>query len=405
MKYTNILTLTLSLAGLSSLLTGAAAQIDTGILVAGYDGFVRTLSLQNNQLSEINKTTGCGANPTWLSLDFANQRLWCLDEGWNTVNGSLNTFDIEDNLRLQPYQSRNVSAGPVQSNFFAKGSQIAIAQFGGGPGSNIRGGLTVHSIVPEGKLQGSPLNITFDALPQPGPQKGQDVPRGHGVVVDPTGRHLVVTNYGADKLHVFHITKDGKLVKGPEMETPPGSAPRHAQFLAAKNNATYLFVLSEIANTVTTYNVTYDAAHRLHLFPPSRVIDTLGGNATTETRNVSRAGEIQISPDKRFLMVSNRLDKFTPTSDSLSTFAINADGSLTFLQRIAVGGSAPRHFVLNKKGNRVLVSVTANSTVVVFERDVKTGLLREEALASFRIDTAATPGGDMAGVPMAVWYE
>ena len=406
MKYSTILN-TVALAAVTS--AAPATDSKTGILVASFDGFVHSVNLENSAgkytLTTINKTTGCGGTPTWLALEYAQQRLWCLDEGWNTVNGSLNTFDVEDGLTLRPTQHRNVSAGPVQSKFFAGGSKIAVAQFGGAPGSNIGGGLTLHSINPDGTLKEGFTNITFDALTKAGPQPSQDVPRGHGVVLDPTGRNLLVTDYGADKLRIFHHVNNA-LVAGPEMETSPGSGPRHARFYASPNNGTnYLFVLSEFANTITTYNVSYGAGLTMSLTPPSRVIDTFGGDASADTKNTSRAGEIQISPDKRFVIVGNRLDKFTPTSDSLSTFAINADGSLKFIQRVAIGGTAPRHFTLNKAGDKVLVSLTANSTIAVFARDIKSGMIDGKALATLAIDTKAAGATENAGIPAAIWYE
>lgn len=406
---------TLGIAATSMLLPGVSAQDTTGIFVAGYDGFVRTVNLQNQDgafsLNEVNKTDGCKGNPSWLSLDHGNQRLWCVDEGWATINGTLNTFDVEDGGNLVAYQSRNISAGPVQTKFFAKGSKLAVAQFGGAAGSNIRGGITVHSIDADGALQGDATNITFDALEQPGPKPGQDVPRGHGVTLDPTGNHLVVTDYGADKIRVFDVAND-TVTKGIEMEADPGSAPRHAVFHSSgclrnwDNSAPlFLFVLAENANTITTYNVTYDTASgSMELSTPVKSIDTFGGNATQEMLDNAKASEIQISPDKNFVIVSNRMDNFTETGDSLSTYKIETDGSLTFVQRAAVGGKSPRHFAVNRAGDKVLVSLTASSSITVLSRDVDSGMIGEP-LATLAINTTVEGTTENAGIPAAVWYE
>lgn len=392
----------LALLGTSSLVS---AQRPTAIFVAGYDGHVRTVNLANKDgkytLSEVNKTDGCKTNPTWLSLDFGAQRLWCLDEGWVTGNGTLNSFDVEDGGSLVHTQRRNVSASPVQTKFLAGGSQLAIAQYGGPANSSIRGGLTIHKVKADGTLSCS-TNYTFEALEQPGPKPGQDVPRAHGVVTDPTGKWLVVPDYGADKIRTFRITENRTVIKGVEMETPPGSAPRHAQF-AKLGESTYLFVLAENANTIATYEVTY-VKYVLHLSTPKRVIDTFGGKATAEVLQKAKAAEIQITPDKQFLMVSNRLDKSFPDSDSISTYRINADGSLTFVQLAPVGGLAPRHFTLNKAGDMVLVSLTASSKIAVLKRDPVTGKIGE-TLASLAINTTTVAGGEPAGIPAAIWYE
>jgi 6-phosphogluconolactonase (cycloisomerase 2 family) len=80
-------------------------------------------------------------------------------------------------------------------------------------------------------------------------------------------------------------------------------------------------------------------------------------------------------------MVSNRNDKSVTTangqSDSLVTFAPQADGSLQFIQIAAAGGSTPRHFSFNKAGDLIAVGLQGNSLVVILERDVATGAIGE----------------------------
>lgn len=408
MRSTTITTLGLAVLGF---IGSASAESTSAIFVAGYDGSVRTVNLkeQNGKfsLTEVNKTDGCKTNPTWLSLEAEQQRLWCLDEGWVTGNGSINTFDVEEGGVLRHTQRRSVSAGPVQSKFLNRGSKLAVAQFGGPPDQGIRGGLTVHDISENGTMTGPVHNLTFDALATPGPKPGQDVPRGHGVTLDPSGKWMVITDYGADKLRTYSIANDGTFSLGVEMETPAGSAPRHAVFSRGcggpKGTHPYLFVLSENANTVTTYNVSYKN-DVLQLSTPSRVIDTFGGNATQETLDKAKAGEIQITRDNRFIVVTNRLDESFPGSDSIATYRINTDGSLTFVQLAPVGGISPRHFAVNRAGDKVLVSITKTSKIAVLSRDKVTGKIGE-ALATLDIDTKPAAGGEAAGIPAAIWYE
>ncbi|KAH0150557.1 3-carboxy-cis,cis-mucoante lactonizing enzyme, partial [Aureobasidium melanogenum] len=97
------------------------------------------------------------------------------------------------------------------------------------------------------------------------------------------------------------------------------------------------------------------------------------------------AAEIAISPDNRFLIVSNRnntsFDIPNPSphnttsipSDSLSTFALQKDGSLKHIQLWPAGGMFPRHFSLNKWGDLLAVGLQYDKSVVVFERDVALG--------------------------------
>ena len=60
-------------------------------------------------------------------------------------------------------------------------------------------------------------------------------------------------------------------------------------------------------------------------------------------------------------------------SDSISTFRINDDASLSLVQIAPSGGYLPRQFSLNRGGDMVAVGHQGSSTVVVWERDIESG--------------------------------
>ena len=45
------------------------------------------------------------------------------------------------------------------------------------------------------------------------------------------------------------------------------------------------------------------------------------------------------------------------------------------LHSIAVGGTSPRHFALNALGDRIAIAVQREGMIVVFERNVETGMV------------------------------
>jgi 6-phosphogluconolactonase (cycloisomerase 2 family) len=94
------------------------------------------------------------------------------------------------------------------------------------------------------------------AAPGPNPSR-QDVPHEHEVILDPTGSFIVVPDLGADLLRIFAINKTTNMLsESSTFATAPGSGPRHGAFLKAAN-ATYLFVMSELSNTIASYSVAY----------------------------------------------------------------------------------------------------------------------------------------------------
>lgn len=76
-------------------------------------------------------------------------------------------------------------------------------------------------------------------------------------------------------------------------------------------------------------------------------------------------------------------------SDTLSTFSINVDGTLSLVQLAPSGGYSPRQFALNKAGDQIAVGHQNNQTVVIWNRDVETGKIVEGAPAAVIMLTGA----------------
>lgn len=62
-------------------------------------------------------------------------------------------------------------------------------------------------------------------------------------------------------------------------------------------------------------------------------------------------------------------------SDTLSTFSINDDGTLTLVQLAPSGGWSPRQFALNQDGSMLAVGHQNNDSVVLWQRDLASGLI------------------------------
>ena len=124
-------------AGLLSLgLAGSASA--TLLYVASYAGTVTTLrlTLPNDDcvdgtaatLATISNSTGCGPNPSWLTLDYSKNILFCLDEGLNDPYGGVASFYVNDDGTLTTLNRLEVIQGPVSiAEFGAGGHGLAIA--------------------------------------------------------------------------------------------------------------------------------------------------------------------------------------------------------------------------------------------------------------------------------------
>ncbi|MEO6455316.1 MAG: beta-propeller fold lactonase family protein, partial [Ginsengibacter sp.] len=85
------------------------------------------------------------------------------------------------------------------------------------------------------------------------------------------------------------------------------------------------------------------------------------------------SADIHVSPDGKFLYVSNRGDENT-----LTIFSVDqATGRLALKGYQSTMGKTPRNFLIDPTGNFLLVANQNTDNVVVFKRNKQTGLLQQ----------------------------
>jgi 6-phosphogluconolactonase len=196
-----------------------------------------------------------------------------------------------------------------------------------------------------------------------GPSPRQKTPQAHGVAVDPTHRYVLVPDFGADRLFVYHFegaTRTLSPAQVPFEPLPPGSGPRHLQF---HPNGRFLYLDTEMSAEVRTYR--WDAAAgRLQL------LQTLSPYPAGYAGEKS-AAELAISRDGGYLYLSLRGDQ-----DSIIVYAINQrSGALKEMQRVPAGGKSPWSFGIEPTGHWMLVTNIASNSVNELRIDPTTGKL------------------------------
>jgi 6-phosphogluconolactonase len=125
------------------------------------------------------------------------------------------------------------------------------------------------------------------------------------------------------------------------------------------------YVSNELFNTVCVARL--DSSDPQSVKP--RLIPFQYESTVDDRENVSYVSEIKLSPDARFLYVSNRGD------NSLAIFKVLADGVLERVGLVPTGGKFPRHFAITPCGKAVIASNQDSGNIRVFERDIDTGEL------------------------------
>ncbi len=190
-------------------------------------------------------------------------------------------------------------------------------------------------------------------------QKG---PHAHSVNCDAAGRFAFVADLGLDKVMIYRLdAANGKLhANDPAFASvEPGSGPRHFDF---HPSGRFACVINELASTITafSYDASKGALEAIHTL--STLPEGFDGKNTT--------AEVQVHPSGRFAYGSNR------GHDSIAIFAVDGDsGRLTPVGHQSTGGRTPRNFGIDPSGAYLLAANQDSDNVVAFRIDQDTGRL------------------------------
>lgn len=360
-----------------SLATFATSAAATNLFVSTYGppGFIASLKLSASAqggytLESTSINNGSAPSPSWLTKNTHNNIVYCVDENLSGGNGSIASYQKSSSGQLTIIDRHTTMPGGVYAAVYNAGKSIAVPHYGGSA-------LSSWNVNANGSLSPS-QTFTFTEAPN-----GRDVPHPHEALLDPSGSFIVVPDLGSDLLRVFSIDNSTSLLtEQTSYAVVNGTGPRHGAFLRTKCGLTYLFVVTELKPTITSYLVTYTGKGLS--FKPVFTNTTYGGPVPAPIAGFPGgpfAAELVITPDSQYILTSSRADQFFQIanfdktnstkipSDSLQVWSINhATGALQFKQIAPAGGNYPRQFSLNKNGTLAAVVLQHDSRVVVIER-------------------------------------
>jgi 6-phosphogluconolactonase len=192
----------------------------------------------------------------------------------------------------------------------------------------------------------------------PGRQKE---PHAHCVTLSPDNRFLMVADLGLDQIVVYRFdAAKGMLTPGdpPFAKVNPGAGPRHLTFHPGGG---FAYVINEIQSTLTAF--AYDAGKGV--LKEIQSISTLPEGFTGQ----SSTAEVELLPSGKVLYGSNR------GHDSIAVFSVDPAGKLTLVEETPSGGKVPRNFAIDPTGTFLLAANQKSDNVVAFRIDPKSGRL------------------------------
>lgn len=201
--------------------------------------------------------------------------------------------------------------------------------------------------------------------PNSSPQGGghsQASAHAHIVMVDPSGKFLVVCEKASEKIYVFRIGSD-KLVLASIYQAPLRTGPRHCIF----DQNGHMFMTCEFSSEIWSFGFDSETGVLTFIDKQSTVAEGFSGRNELAT--------IQITKDGKFVYVNNRGE------DTLVGFSIDADGKLTKILSLGVGKcpadpkDAVRDMKISPDGTFLLVPVRPDNVVRSYAIDAATGAL------------------------------
>ncbi|KAL9048146.1 MAG: hypothetical protein Q9206_006214 [Seirophora lacunosa] len=388
---------------LAALVATSASVSATRLFASSYAGTITTLDLSkvgnaSYTLAKLDTNNACAPNASWLQIDVKHRNLFCLDEGMAIGNGSLTSLKINDKT-LTPVKHTIIPNAPVHCALFTGSNAtqlLAVAHYAWA--------VTTWKVDPVTAAY-TPLQHFNFTMMKPGPNaERQAASHPHQVLVDPMNKFLVVPDLGADLIRIFYIDpKTLQVTPRPSINVTAGSGPRHGVFHSSPDKkAVHYYLLGELSSTLTAYSVSYLPNNGgLQMIPYAIGPATGPANASAFAGNAP--SEILLAPPlangDAQLLVSNRnatagfpsipnpdpKNATAIASDSLASFIVPANSAtgkdLGFQRLSPAGGSYPRHFSVNKKGDLVAVGLQNSGRVVIYERCVKTGMVRDKPVA------------------------
>lgn len=328
------------------------------------DQGIELLSFDKNKMALSSQVIARGIqNPAFVIANRAKSLVFATEQ---IADGNVRTFAFNEDQQKLVLLNSAKSAGDFPCYLALDPSErfLAVANYGSG-------NFSLYEVDHSGSLH---FKQSLQHVGRSKHEIRQTHAHVHSMVFHPNGKQLLVADLGTDKIHIYDVdfTRDAPItVATPSHFTvAAGSGPRH---MVLHPNGKVLYLVHELTGEIGVYaidsgKVTHVNTHAL---------------TPTEFNGHVQAAEVRLSPDGRFIYVSNRGD-----ANNLSVFEVNSDGSLSLLQQIATGGQTPRNFNFSQDGQFLLVANQESNEIRVFKQDLLTGQLAVTA-SKIKIDKPA----------------
>ncbi|TAL51901.1 MAG: lactonase family protein [Chitinophagaceae bacterium] len=294
------------------------------------------------------------SNPSFVTVSPDEKFLYAVNED---QPGGVTAFSFDKMTGTLKVLNKQPSGGddPCYITTYKTGKWVVAGNYTGG-------NLSVLPVSKDGSL-GTATDIVNHTGSSVNSAR-QEKPHVHSTVFSKDYKYLYVPDLGIDKVMIYSFdSKNGKLKPAatPEVLVEAGAGPRHFDF---HPNGKFAYLMEELTGSISVYYYGKKGSLSLQQNITALPHDYLGSMGSAD---------IHVSPDGKFLYGSNRGE-----SNTIAIFSIDQHtGKLTARGHQSTLGKAPRNFNFDPTGKFLLVANQNSDEIVVFKRDIQTGLLTD----------------------------
>jgi len=300
-------------------------------------------------------------SPSYLAISPDQKFVYAVNERSDSTSrgGGVSSFHFNKLTGMLSLMNQQSSEGnnPCYVTVDKTGRRLYVANYS-------TGNLSVLQILP-----GGILTRAMQVIQHTG--RSVDTPRQHSAhvhctILNEENTILYAADLGTDRIEQYSVDlSTGELFNAhiPSIGLKPGSGPRH---LDISKDGTYMYVLEELSGYIEVLKLIkqqfwVEGVQKISALPPDHTGSRTG------------SADIHISPDGKFLYVSNR-----GISNTIGIFSIDKDsGMLRLVGHQTTYGERPRNFSFDPSGNFLLVANQMSDEIVIFKVNKSTGLLTD----------------------------
>ncbi|WP_423189916.1 lactonase family protein [Alkalibacterium sp. f15] len=217
-----------------------------------------------------------------------------------------------------------------------------------------KGEVCVYQVSPEGQLSLLDKNIHSGKSVH----ENQKSPHAHYFDLAPDGQFLIACDLGTDEVVVYTLDEENKLTVSDIISVTPGTGPRHVAF---HPNNRFAYVVGELSSDILVFS--YNS--KTGTLSPIQTISSIPEDHHT----FNGGAAIRVSSDGKFVYASNR------GHDSIVTYKVAEDGTLSLVNYTSTEGQIPRDFNLDPSESFIVVGHQDSDNLSLFERNKENGTL------------------------------